>query len=78
MSRGNRRWVLIGGAGFAKGAPIGTVYHYVGFPRFVGDRLKTACGIELPESYGLFWGPNHPRCEDCLVMKKVESEAKQK
>lgn len=74
MSRGNRRWVLIGG--MADGSPIGQVYHYVGFPRFVGDRLKTACGKQLPENYGLFWGPKHERCGDCLEARKKDAGSK--
>ncbi len=64
---------MIGGldAVFGQGS-IGQIYHYVSFPRFAGDRLKTACGKELPESHALFWGSDAKRCEDCIVMKKKD------
>lgn len=65
MSSGTRRWFLLGG--IRSGTPIGVVYHYI-----AKGAKQTACGIELPEFYGRFWGPKHDRCPGCLAARKKE------
>ncbi len=65
VSAGTRRWFKLGG--IRSGEPIGNVYHYI-----AKGAKETACGIKLPEIYGKFWGPNDPRCTECLCARKTE------